>query len=374
MSDAMMLTLGTGLLMLCIAGFYLLTTASRATKTPGQIPTSEPQPQPSPAAAPMPGADDPLKKLMALWNRPAEAQAGPATVMPDQAPAPLPAPPANAVPASTPKAPSYFELAPQSLRSIRSLFSNLNRARSDRHRQEVIAELLQQLRTLGEHTHAPQLLPARQIVVAFEGLLEQLAGRPADISASALRSMAGALLVLDSLSRPGFRPDLATHPPIRLLVVDDDAVNRVAITFALNKLFPPPDLAAAGEPALTMAAADHYDVIFLDVEMPGMDGYELCSKLRASPLNHNTPIIFVTRHSDFESRAKSIQSGAQDLVGKPFLPFEITLKTLTFALRDRLQQQRSPAFASSIQPVTAAPEIANTAKTHLADGVISTTA
>src|SRR2546426_5710002 len=48
------------------------------------------------------------------------------------------------------------------------------------------------------------------------------------------------------------------------------------------------------------------EVVFLDVQMPGMDGFELCSKIRETQLNRSTPVVFVTGMNDFQSRANSI--------------------------------------------------------------------
>ena len=77
--------------------------------------------------------------------------------------------------------------------------------------------------------------------------------------------------------------------------------------------------------------------------MPGINGFDLCSKIRAFPLNKATPIIFVTSLSDFKSRAKSILSGASDLIAKPFLFVELALKVTTILLRKRLDPKRKAA-------------------------------
>ena len=131
---------------------------------------------------------------------------------------------------------------------------------------------------------------------------------------------------------------------MRVLAVDDDAVCRHAISFALKKVLNPPDLASDGKAGLALAVKLPYDVIFLDVEMPGMDGFELCSRIRATAANRATPMVFVTRHSDFGSRAKSSLSGGCDLIGKPFMPFELAVKALTIILDRRLREpmQASP--------------------------------
>jgi CheY-like chemotaxis protein len=135
---------------------------------------------------------------------------------------------------------------------------------------------------------------------------------------------------------PGVDPDLAKRTPVELLAVDDNAVCLTALSLALKKAFRQPDLAAEGIAALDLARQKKYDAIFLDIEMPGMDGFELCSKIREIHFNQTTPIVFVTSHSDFDSRAKATLVGGHDLIAKPYLSFEITVKALTLALRGRL--------------------------------------
>src|SRR5439155_26760141 len=144
--------------------------------------------------------------------------------------------------------------------------------------------------------------------------------------------------LISTLSARGIRPDLAQSPPIRVLAVDDDPISRHAVSFALKKALNLPDLAANGEAGLKLALESSYDAIFLDVQMPGMDGFELCSKIRQTELNKTTPIVFITCMSDFNARAKSTLAGGQDLIGKPFLTFEVTLKALTLILRSRVER------------------------------------
>jgi two-component system sensor histidine kinase BarA len=117
-----------------------------------------------------------------------------------------------------------------------------------------------------------------------------------------------------------------------VLAVDDDPISRNAISFALRKALSPPELAEHGEAALALATLKAYDVIFLDVQMPRMDGFEVCTRIHDTLPNRTTPVVFVTCHSDFDARAQSTLSGGNDLIGKPFLTFEITVKALTLAL------------------------------------------
>ena len=128
-----------------------------------------------------------------------------------------------------------------------------------------------------------------------------------------------------------------------ILVVDDEILSRRAMTYALEKAHLKSVNIEDPAVALRMATENTYDLIFLDVQMPGMDGFELCTKIRGTAINKTTPIIFVTSLTDFKSRAKSSLSGGTDLIAKPFMFIELTVKALSHVLRGRLTQKKIAA-------------------------------
>ncbi len=76
-----------------------------------------------------------------------------------------------------------------------------------------------------------------------------------------------------------------------------------------------------GEKALKIAGSENPpDIILLDIEMPGMDGYEVCRRLKADPQTRDIPIIFVTAKSDESDETKGLEIGAVDYITKPFSP------------------------------------------------------
>jgi CheY-like chemotaxis protein len=81
----------------------------------------------------------------------------------------------------------------------------------------------------------------------------------------------------------------------------------------------------------------HFDLIFLDVEMPGQSGLDLCAKIRKMTTNRITPVVFVTAHCDFGSRAKSVLSGGNDFIAKPFLSVELAVKALVWLFGGRVE-------------------------------------
>lgn len=78
-----------------------------------------------------------------------------------------------------------------------------------------------------------------------------------------------------------------------------------------------------GEYGLTLASSLRPDVILLDVEMPGLDGYEVCRRLKADPELFNIPVIFLTALSTIEEKVRGLELGAVDYVTKPFSPSEL---------------------------------------------------
>ncbi len=231
----------------------------------------------------------------------------------------------------------FYVRAKECLVTQRKLLLDIGRESSDPVRQQMLTNLYFEMGVLKDEAGAPEALPVWQAASALEGLLKQFTEKIRNVTPSTLRTVAGGLDLLDDLCVPGLPPDLLKDRPLRFLVVDDDMISRQALAHSLEKAFSRPDLAVDGEAALAEATQQAYDVIFLDVQMPGMDGFEVCTKIHNTVPNRTTPVVFVTRQSDFDARCKSTLSGGSDLMGKPFLTFEVTVKALTLALHGRLR-------------------------------------
>ncbi|HZQ45388.1 MAG TPA: response regulator, partial [Verrucomicrobiae bacterium] len=214
------------------------------------------------------------------------------------------------------------------------------------------------IRSLQIKASLPELVPVWQLASALEGLLKQLTERVDTITPSTLRTISGGIDLLGQLCVFELRADLATNPAIRILVVDDDAVSRFAMGAAVKKVFNQPDFAENGDAALDLASKQVYDIVFLDVRMPGVDGFEVCSRIRAQELNRSTPVVFVTSLKDFDSQTTTVVSGGSDIVAKPFLTFEIVVKALTLVLqarlklRDRMVEESNAAASSEQLPAS----------------------
>jgi diguanylate cyclase (GGDEF)-like protein len=105
----------------------------------------------------------------------------------------------------------------------------------------------------------------------------------------------------------------------RLLIVDDQPANVQALhqVFASDhQVF----MATSGPQALSVCAAKAPDLVLLDVVMPGMNGYEVCRRLKADPATRDIPVIFVTAHNDEAAETQGLDAGAVDFISKPINP------------------------------------------------------
>jgi CheY-like chemotaxis protein len=208
-------------------------------------------------------------------------------------------------------------------------------------RLELLSEIRTELAAINPGRQSKGLRPIWQLISLLDGLLGEVSQNAAHLTPSVLRTIAGGLDILEALSVVALDTRLDSGPPVRLLAVDDDPISQHAVAFALKKVFPAPDIVGNGAAALMLAGKHTYDLIFLDIDLPGMDGFEVCARIHELPTNRETPVVFVTGYGDFDSRAQSTLSGAEDLIGKPYLTFEVALKALTLVLRTRLQPVRT---------------------------------
>lgn len=103
----------------------------------------------------------------------------------------------------------------------------------------------------------------------------------------------------------------------RILVVDDIATNRLILQAKLSSAYFEVLLAEGGEQAIEIARAELPDMILLDVMMPGIDGYEVCRRLKSAPETAHIPIVMVTAANEQTERIRGFEAGADDFLNKP---------------------------------------------------------
>jgi two-component system OmpR family response regulator len=124
---------------------------------------------------------------------------------------------------------------------------------------------------------------------------------------------------------------------MRVLVVDDDARMAGAIRRGLQYEGLVVDVAAGGEEALRVAGATEYDVVVLDVLMPGLDGFETCRRMRDQ--GRWMPVLMLTARDSVEDRVRGLDGGADDYLTKPFSLAELTARLRALVRRGPVERQ-----------------------------------
>jgi len=230
----------------------------------------------------------------------------------------------------------FMESLPTILVSLRTHLQGLVRAENEATRLTQIVELYRRTHSLSSNAGIAGATDIALMADALEALLKELQDKPKNINASTLRTVASAVDFMAVLFEGASSPDKSS-PPADVLVVDDEAISRRAITYALEKAQMKSISVEDPVKALDILLQKKFDLIFLDVDMPNMNGFELCAKIRTLPQYAKTPIVFVTGLNDLESRANSTMSGGNDFIAKPFLFIELTVKALAHVLRSRLK-------------------------------------
>ncbi len=177
-----------------------------------------------------------------------------------------------------------------------------------------------------------------QVASATEALLKELKNTPSAVTASTLRTVTQAIELMPRIAHASDSPEVEAFPSPLIAVIEPDDPHRIAICNALEKAqlralqIETPELATA------LAMSNRFDLLIIEVEVPTLDGFDLCAKLRATDLNAPTPIIFLVSRDDIEARTVYLQAGATDFISRPILPIELAVKTLVHLHSGRMVQ------------------------------------
>jgi pilus assembly protein CpaE len=128
----------------------------------------------------------------------------------------------------------------------------------------------------------------------------------------------------------------------KVLVVDDNLEVVKLIGLMLEQHGYGIIAAQSGAQALSKAQTENPDVIILDIMMPGVDGYEVCRRLRADPLTANVPILMLTAKASVGDKVAGFEAGADDYLTKPIRPADLVSRIEAVLLRSGRRQGKEP--------------------------------
>ena len=147
--------------------------------------------------------------------------------------------------------------------------------------------------------------------------------------------------------------------PARILIVDDEPSITEFVSYAMQKEGYLTEVASNGEDALEKIESDHFDLFILDIMLPGIDGYELCRRIRAKM---TTPILFLSARDSELNKVVGLELGADDYLAKPFGVRELLARTRALLRRSQGLENAQPSNEVTASGITLNED------THVAQG------
>ncbi len=200
----------------------------------------------------------------------------------------------------------------------------------------LLNELHCQLDHFAERARVSGFLGLHRISHALSQLAQDLYRFPEQVNPSTMRTMSQTIDLIGTLLKQKNYAAIKDPANAHIFAVDDDAENCDTIRLAMENISM--RTRTAQEPAVALAeiSTGDYDLIFLDVALPHMDGFELCQHIRSLPNHARTPVVFLTGLTTIENRVQSSLSGGNDFIGKPFNLQELCVKAVSLVLKASL--------------------------------------
>lgn len=209
-------------------------------------------------------------------------------------------------------------------------------------RTVLLAALLRKIHRITGYAGMSGFRRISHLAGALEVLIGAVLARPEHLTPSCAKTIFYGIVSLRKMIAEVRFDHAETFDNNLVMAVDDDPVSLEVLSFALDKAGLKPICLTNPAIAIQVLAQNRFDLVFLDIDMPGVSGLDVCKGMKTTMTNRDTPVIFVTGVADYVFREKTDLHGGDDLIAKPFLAVEVAVKALVFRFRER----QSPAGSS----------------------------
>ena len=228
---------------------------------------------------------------------------------------------------------SVAEAAPETINALRVTLHDFIK---DPRNGTGLYEIFRLAHQLSHRVTMLNLTALGRLTSSLESLVYDLYAMPEQINPSVVRTLSQAIDFLVLLFEEDTLQRLTDPAAATLFVVDDEAAARQMISAAMKLVQLNITCADDPEMAMSVLGDNQFDLIFLDVNMPQMSGFDLCTQIRQLEDHRRTPIVFLTGMNTFQNRAQGSLSGGNDFIGKPFNLLELGVKALIWIFKGQL--------------------------------------
>ncbi len=218
--------------------------------------------------------------------------------------------------------------------AMRHCFQNFSRNTSDKSYLNELASLSQ---SFAEQARQAGRTVIHRVGAAFAALLQDIYIVPEQLTPLMLRTINQTIEFLAALHKESDLDNSIQLSAMRVYAVDDDFSACEMISEGLKDIGLQTITTQHPSAAVAELAGNRYDLIILDVHLPDLNGFELCSHIRNMDLHADTPIIFLTGNDSQENRIESSLRGGNEFLAKPFNLQELALRSLSLIVKTQLK-------------------------------------
>jgi CheY-like chemotaxis protein len=178
----------------------------------------------------------------------------------------------------------------------------------------------------------------QRVCSVLAALTRELYEMPEQATPPTMRSVGQSVEFIGTLLKHSGLDEKVNLAQLRAFAVDDDLGVLDAVCESLSAAGVDAITTESAGAALAELAGSSYDLVILDVNLPELDGLELCSHLREMELHATTPVIFITGHASLENRVQFSLRGGSELLIKPFNLLDLALRSLSLIIKDKLKK------------------------------------
>jgi CheY-like chemotaxis protein len=230
--------------------------------------------------------------------------------------------------------------------AFRKLFQAFAAARTPAERNLRLQDLNRKVQFVAEAAGLAKCQAIAQLAGAYEAMLLAAMDAPARVGSSVMLTAMRGIDFLEGLfQQPA---GAVTSKPFsgNILVVDSDAASNRLVLAAFRQAKLQAQSIEDSITAWQWVNQKPYDLLFLDLLMPGLAGPEFCKRMRTLPGYESTPVIYIVTQNEFEQQAQVVLGSGEDLISKPLFPTELVLKALMHRLS---RHSASTPFTASAQ-------------------------
>lgn len=234
----------------------------------------------------------------------------------------------------------FADLYGQRVHLVRQDFIRYQTA-GENERPECLRNFFERISGLSRDASGCGLAGLSRYLTEIESRVRQSLEPGSTLGPIPLQALAAALDTLAALNNHVAELGSLNNLDPLALIVEDNKVCRKTLSLGLEKSKIKTTAVDNPDAALLEAESKPFDLIFLDVDLPKMNGFALCARIRIIPSHRKTPILFVTSLNDIKSRASSRVSGANDFITKPINLYELGINSWTLIINRHVLQSAS---------------------------------